>query len=574
MKKLVSTGLMALAVIQGSAQQSLDESIAVDGRYAAEVIRMERISSYPAEYPLRVSREKLSYDLAPLTSDFSPSLYPLPLPAAERDSSRGYLDAAVGSWLNSKLQAGVWILPPSQSSPWTLGAWLRHSSTSLWKPTAPDGHKLHKRYDYNEAIGLQAGRRLSNGQSIEARIYYGVRYFDYFMSPEAPTQTVNRVKGEVAWSSAPGAAIAHRLGLDVSHFAYRDMVIPGGAIPWKPSRETALHLSGLISGCPGGATADPEEGALTLKGDAYGVFCATGGDYGLLSLTPSYSMNLRGLRFDAGVRVDLSAKAGTSADPFSAIHLAPAVNIWFPTSHFTFYAKVTGGSELQTLEKRSELSHWLSPCEFSHTPIFAPVDAAVGFNAGPADGALRGLEGGLQVRWKAVSHLPFYGWYPAAMMLGAEEGAALMALNAVPTTLHGVEISGRLAWSLRDVAKAEINLAYTPQHNTRGFFNGIDRPRWIGSATVAVRPAEPLTLSAGLDWRGVRNVYGIFGEGETQQGYRLPEWLSLRLEADWAINRNISVGAGVYNLTNRKNVELPGVPTEGITGAARISWLF
>lgn len=565
---------MTLAVIQASAQQSLDESIAVDGRYAAEVIRMERISSYPAEYPLRVSREKLPYDLAPLTSDFSPSLYPLPVPGMERDSKRGYLDAAIGSWLNSELRAGGWILPPSQSSPWALGAWIRHSSTSLWKPKTSDGLRLHKRYDYNEALGLQAARRLNNGQSIEARLDYGVRYFDYFMVPEAPTQTINRIKGDVSWNAAPGAAIDHRLGLSVSHFAYRDMVIPGVEVPWEPSRETTLHLYGLVSGCPGGTKADPEEGSLTLKGDAYGVFGSTGGDYGLISLTPSYGMNLNGLHFDAGVRVDLSVKAGTKSDPFSAFHLAPAVNVWFPTSHFTFYAKVTGGSELQTLWKRSELSQWLSPYEFSHTPIFAPVDAAIGFNAGPAADVMRGIEGGLQIRWKAVSHLPFYGWYPTAMMLGAQEGLELMTLNSLPTTLHGIEISGRLAWSLRDVANAEIKLAYTPQHNTRGFFNGIDRPRWTGSAMVAVRPASRLTLSAGLDWRGVRNIYGIFGEGESQQGYRLPDWLSLRLEADWTITKNISVGAGAYNLTNRKNVELPGVPTEGITGAARISWLF
>lgn len=579
-KLILPALLFAGGTLSVMAQQSLDESIAVDGRYAAEVIRMERLASFPAEYPMEVQRLQLSYDLEPLSARFYPYSFPLPMPAFDNVSYRGYLDAAMGSWLDSRLKAGGWILPPKSSSPWSLGAWIDHNSTSLWRPKLEDGSKGNKRYDYDEAIGLQGGYRLKNGQTISARLDYGVRYFDYFMAENRPTQTINKVKGQVDWSSSAGSALLHDLGLEVSHFAYRSMTLPGFTeLPWKPSRQTNLHLSGFIAGSVsghvrGGLDAIRKAGGMSLKADLYGVFGNYDGDYGLFSFTPTYLTSWHGWNLDAGVRIDFGAKAGTSAESFSAIHLAPAVNLWYPSAHFTFYAKAMGGSEIQTLERRAMLSKWLSPCEFSHVPVFAPIDAAVGFNAGPAETGIRGLEGGLQFRWKAVSHLPMYGWYPLAMAVGGDEAAELLVYNQGTTSLHGFEISGRLGWSLRDIVKLDLSLAYTPQHNTRGFFNGIDRARWVGNGALTLHPVSPLSIKVSTDWRGVRYVYSYTDINGDMEGYRLSDWFALNLEADWQLTSNLTLGLGFYNLTGRSNEELPAVPTEGFTATGRLSWLF
>lgn len=598
--------LAALALSSASplfAQQSLDEAIAVDGRYAAEVIPMDRIPAFPAEFPLSMESPRLDYDLSPLRADFSPSFFPLPLPNLANPLHRGYLDLAAGSWLDASIKAGAWFLPPSASSPWTAGAWLSHDSSSLWKPDFNNNLSYKKRADYNEAVGFVGARRLNNGSSLSARLDYGLRYFNYFMSPQAPSQTVNRFNASLNWSSAPFASLRHYLDLSVSHFSFRDVPFISPANLWAPSRQTTLQLSGSVS-APVQGVPETDSDRLSLRGSLSGVFGAPVSNYGLLSLSPAYSFVFNQIHVNAGLNLDFSAKAGSEADPFSAFHIAPAFKVWLPTNHFTFFASVLGGSELRTLESEYTLSHFASPVQFSHTPVFSPVDAALGFNAGPAQGFLRGLEGGLKLRYKAVSHLPLYGWFPAAVALGGVEGAELLAANAASTSLHGFEVSGRLAYSFRSLAKAELNLAYSPQHSHTGFFNGIDRSRWVGNFSIAVSPIEKLSLSLAAQWRAVRYIYGfniseasehsvlsdlselselsvlsVLSEhsvlsDNTLTGCRLPDWFSLKFEADYHLSKTLSFGAGVYNITNRRNWQLPALPTEGITLAARLSLLF
>lgn len=570
---LLISALAAAAPVSVAAQQSLDESIAVDGKYAAEVIRMERLAAFPADFPTEMVRHQLDYDLKPISADFSPSLFSLPFAAFAPEGKRGYLDAAVGSWLDSRLDAGGWFLQPSASGRWKAGAWLKHRGTALWRPESRDGIHFPRRKDFSEDFGVVAANTLRGGSRLTANLEYGLHYFNYFMTPDNPSQTVNSIKGSVAWSSAPFARLEHLLSVGVSYFGYRNMPLAFADGYPAPSRETVVELSGAVSS-PVENGAVGADNRMALSGTASGVFGASGGSYGLVSVVPSYSFVWNGVHVNAGANIDFSVKAGSASDPFSAIHIAPAVKVWLPSSHFTFYANVMGGSELQTLRNRSQLSRWVSPCEFSHTPLFSPVDASVGFNAGPAEGALRGLEGGLQVRYKAVSHLPFYGWFPTALAAGQPYGAELMALNSGVAALHGFEFSGKIAWSLRSLFKAGVNVAYSPQNNSRGFFNGIDRARWTADASLAVKPVERLSLAVAADWKGVRYVYGCFTTPGAQQGVRLPDWVSAKLEADWTFSSELSFGCGVCNFTNRKNIVLPEVPAEGVVVAARLNWIF
>ncbi|MDE7160372.1 MAG: hypothetical protein K2O24_05985, partial [Muribaculaceae bacterium] len=73
---LAAVGLLTLTA---SAQQRLDESVAVDGRYKADVVRMERINTFPSPMRFSLTSEPLPYEEKGVAADFAPTLRALSL---------------------------------------------------------------------------------------------------------------------------------------------------------------------------------------------------------------------------------------------------------------------------------------------------------------------------------------------------------------------------------------------------------------------------------------------------------------------------------------------------------------
>lgn len=571
MKKLIY--ILGIIPLGAMAQQSLDESIAVEGKYAADIIHLERISSYPEAYPIELPRTPLEYDLEPLNSTFRPSFYPIGLPMSGKESPRGYADLSIGSWLDTHLDAAAWILPEREANEWRLGVWLGHRGTSLWR-WKHEGQETARRRDYDQNVGAILGRRLKNRQDITMTTDYRVHYFNYFMAPGAPSQTLNSFNADIAWKSAPEAKIEHQLQGHYNHFAFRSVPLSSSPANAIPSRENVVSVSGYV--CKSEKSRDYNrnggiglsESGMRLSGNLTGVF-SPDYTYGMLTLTPSYTAKWMGCSLEAGANVDFSMKAGDPSEPFSAIHVSPAIVVLYPRETYTFFAKILGGTDVKTLERRAEMSIWNKPYLSPHCPLYTPINASVGINAGPSSGFLRGLYGGFSVRWKAVDHVSRSGWYPEALIIGGEEGEKILGTESGLIALHGVGIEGKLGWSYRKIMEAELNLSYTPQHRSRGIFNGVDRPRWIGDIKTGVRPTERLRLGLGATWRGVRKLWKALGGDE-----RIPDWFTLDMDGTWKLDDAFEIGAGVYNLTNRRNYEIPGVATEGIVFMGRLIYRF
>ncbi len=97
-----------------------------------------------------------SISTVPVSSPPSPP-QPLPLEAtgwrtSRLEASRGYIDAGLGSWLNSTLSFGYTIIDDSDIS---AGVRFQHNSTSLWNPEIFDGSDVC-RQRYDERIGFPA----------------------------------------------------------------------------------------------------------------------------------------------------------------------------------------------------------------------------------------------------------------------------------------------------------------------------------------------------------------------------------------------------------------------------------
>lgn len=579
--------LLLLAAALPAAAQSLDESVSVTGRYQAEVIPMERLAAFPPYYPTALPMEQLEYDLAPHTLAFTPSFFPHSPAAAPASPTRGYLQAELGSWLNAGLRAGWWLLPGREPSSWKLGAWLDHRSTSLWRAPASErtaelGMENQRRRLYDERLGLTAGRTFGSGLRLSASVRGRLAAFNYYNCPAGPSQTFSDLRAEAALQSSPNAPTPFSADLSVAHSGWRTQLIPGTgsasgpASDLWPSRETVVTLGGSV------ASTEQSGNRMALSARLWGVFPGHGLEYGLLQLCPSYEFEpfrlfSEPLHLRLGVAADLSAGAGNSAESFSFLHVAPDCRAWVETDHATLYARATGGAQPNTVARSGKASLWSTPHIFSTVPLFSPVDAALGFEAGPASsGFLRGLEGGLEVRWKAMAHLPLEGWYPSLLesaTLG-EPTTDLLLQQARGTTTSGVSIAGKLGWSAGPLLKVSAIVAWQPQGDHSGYWNGTDRPEWTGEFTLSSRPMERLTLEARLDWRAGRRLYGRFGEADALEHLDLPHWLDLGLRADWHFSSSLSAGVKLTNLTCRRNLILPGLPTERLCASATLQALF
>ena len=537
----------------GASAQALEEQISVEGRYEAEVIPMERLATYPDHFKTTMPVEELSYDLDPTNLRFDPTFSPMPVPFSGSPRWRGYLDAALGSWLNSRLQAGAWILPPT--APWSLGAWVSHQSTSLWRPKEEDGKRFSIRRDYDEAIGLQTAHTFADGRRFQASVDYNLHYFNYFTAPAAPSQTVNHLRAGASLSSSPTASLIYDFDFAASYFSWREFCLGDAGL--RPSRETTLHLGASLYN--GGAALDASLDAV-LNGH--------GRDYGQLVLTPSYRFKWHSLHVRLGAQAEFTLNAGTKEDPYSFVHVAPKCLFYIPTSDFTWYLRVGGGSRLSTLANLYELTQWQSPYQLSTAPLFSAIDTSVGFNAGPSSGKASGFEGGLELRWRSLDHLPLIGWYPSMLQSGGSGSLEDLLDNAAGSSISGMSVNARLAWSLPGVMRIDLQGLWAPRTPTHGGFAGIDRPEWSASGSVMVTPVSALELSVGADWRGDRRLYSHSGS------LALPDWFSLSARASWRFSERFSAGVTASNLTGRDNLILPGVPAEGLSAAATLSLLF
>lgn len=556
--------------------QALEEKINVEGRYKAEVIPAERKTQYPDHLETSLEAPVLEYDNSFRAVNFTPSFFPLPMVNILPDAHRGYLGVAAGNPLDFRVNGGVWILP--RSSAWSLGAWLSHNSTAGWKAPAryyPQEVSRSARKDFDEAFGLQSSHTFNSGNKLNINADYNLKYFNYFTSPEAPTQTVNRMNVAADLNSAPGSSLEYKADLKVGYFSWRNFVgyDPEAERGWYPSRETSLHAGISMLQHLEGA----ESTAFSLKASLDGILPGHGRDYGRLSLTPQYHFSYRGVNSRLGIVADLAVNAGAGEHKPSAFHIAPACEFWLPTTHATYYLTLGGGTELNTLNRLYTLTQWGSPHQLSTAPTFTPIDLKLGFNAGPSSDRVAGVYGGLEVAYKAVSRLPILGWYPSLLSDNDETSRLeMLCKNSVGMSLHGFSLSGNLGWRPSSQAEASLSLSWQAQSRNAGYFNGVDRPEWVGSFKLKYSPLQRLDLGAALDWRGNRHLTGRFGGEEgAVEWLSLPDIFTLDAEADWHFTNQLSAGLTLSNITARtKNELLPGIPTEGFTAGLRIMMTF
>lgn len=606
--------LLLLPAATLSAQ--LHEQINVEGKYVPEIIKAEKINTFPKAVELSLTTTPLSYDGKGVAASFAPMLMPLPATGwkASRtiDDKRGYLEFGAGSWLNSTLSAGYRIID-NQST--LFGVRLQHNSTSLWKPDMSVATADVKQWRYDESLGLYASHVFKGIGRLDAAIDYHFGAFDYYgwFNPytqsgeilSAPTQTLNDLSVLVNWRPRlrPEPSFSYALSAGVRHFAFRALPI-GSSFnlpPAKGTRETDIKLGANLrmpwdNGSSIGLDAKLDillyGGPATVVNLSEDMSLSRPNKYAVATFTPYYRFTRGLLDIKLGADIDVAIRAGETGHRYALFHFAPDVRFAVQTGKVGVYLNALGGTTLNTLAALREHDYYMMPALVTTRPSYTPLDAAFGFNLGPFAGFSMGVHGA----FRTSQNIPLGGWYTSwldygttplpAMKENVTAGERLLySFDKEGLDIHGFSLGARVKYEPSSVFSLKGEIDWQPQDGKKGYFNGYDRPRITARAEGAVSPISPLRLTVAYDYRGVREIYtrttptipavSINGGGKSRLvGMRLPDLCLLNFGADWQFNPNFSVWMQADNLLNRHDAILPLLPTQGVTVIAGVKLLF
>lgn len=548
--------------------QNLNESLTVEGTFTPEIIAADRLSLSPAVVGMTAPQSHLSYDLEGVAANFTPDALGMPATAwsASRipDTSRGYLNLRLGSWLDSSLSAGYAAIDNEETH---LNLRFQHNSTSLWQAWKADPGKgqdfsADRRFRYDETIGAGLRHRIAGAGTVKADLQYHLGYFNYYATSmtllddndryAAPTQTLNDLYARVGWAGETSGAFSYGIDADIRYFGYRagylltQHVLNLHSRPGQ--RETMLNVGAnaayRLSGSHRLALGISYTGLFNSNKE---FFPGEKLDVNRLRILPAYeyeggSMTLR-------IGADLAVESASE----SKFRIAPDVRFTARSGIASFSASIGGGTHLRSLAWLHEMDYYSSPLAVCDHAAYTPIDARLAFQLNPGGKWTFGLEG----FWRTTldetfggryqEFLNYSGSFDAYMPLQADIRGFSVGVNAGYDFCRYFGLKGKANWQ--------------PQHGGRGVLNGFDRPAVTASLSALSRPTDALSISLDYNLRAKRYLL----DGNISR---------LNLAADYRISDRLCVGVELRNLLNRHEMLLPSLPSEGITATAGFQILF
>lgn len=593
---------LAFGAISATAQDGpLRGTVNVDGKYLPDVIRQDRVNTLPRLYSFNIESMTLDYDRQGVVAPFAPSFSALPVTGWQTQRNirdyNGYVSLNLGSWLNSSLSAGY---RPLHSATDDLAVWLQHNSTSLFKPKTTAWSEKIKQERYDEVIGIDYAHTFADAGRLDFGLNYHLGYFNYygFTGPvglpadapdaqpidKAPTQTVNDFYAALGWNTLPGSELQYDAKVGVRYFGYRrlymfDPATPTNPLSLKGEKETHVDIDGGVGYTFDGASTV----GVRLRGDYLGydepLWRGESIDsYGRFGLTPYYRFCRGNLDLHLGAALDFTFDAGPKDERFGTFHVAPDVRLDYKAGIAGLYLHAGGGTHLNTLADQAAADYYGIPALLSTNPSYIPLDGKIGINFGP----MAGVTAGVAFAYKYINHQPMLGLYTMYLnrtqIAGLADGEVANPLYADGMKVHGWSLQANIGFEISRKVNIGLNGSYQPQKGETGYWNGIDRPRWLLDASASFRPIDPLNITLQYTYRGVRNVYthvtrtsGAPSGNVTGDAYdggfkaiRLPDVTDLALRASYNITPAFSVTLQADNLLNHHIQLLPDVTSQGI----------
>lgn len=553
--------LATTAVISSSANaQNLSESVTVEGKYKPEFISADRLAILPNILTLKAPESSLNYDRIGMPANFSPDALSMPATGwgASKiyDSSKGYLNIRLGSWLNSSLSTGLAAINNADTR---LNLYFQHNSTSLWQAWK-ENQSTHSpaadnRFRYDETLGANLNQRIAGAGTLDARIQYHLGYFNYYGSKsisqgdekiKAPTQTLNDFYAGANWSGITNSLFQYGVRADMRYFAYRSMYnissysLSPALTSAKGERESVVNLGGDI-------TYELNSGSKIGINMLYsGVINSIGNNVNRVRFIPAYNMNAKNYSFRIGIDLALVANGNTK------FRIAPDVNFSLRNGISAFSAKIGGGTHLRTLAWMHQMDYYANPSLGCYNAAYSPIDMSLAYQLNPGGKWSFGIEG----RWCSTLDECFGGLYQAYLNGNATE-YKIGDINKI----HGFSVAINGGYEFSRYFRINGKFSWQPQHGTSGILNGFDRPVLTADFSAESHPIDKLSIALNYGLRAKR--------------FLLPGNISrLNLTVDYRITEKISVGAELNNLLNRKEMILPDLPEEGLNALAGVQIVF
>lgn len=539
--------------------QKLTESVTVEGHYTPDIISADRLAISPMRIPVKAPESPMEYDRHGVTANFAPDALSMTATKWRAnknfDTTKGYIDFRLGSWLNSSLSAGFNAIKTENTR---LNAYFQHNSTSLWQAWKADENKgifaADKRKRYDETAGLNLQQKFADNGTLDATLQYHLGYFNYYTTitpkledghEKAPTQTLNDLYAQAIWSSAKSHLLSYRVRADVRHFAYRAAYTrmptdPISFIYGKGERETTINAGGDV--------------AYTLSsksriagGILYsGVLNSIGNDVNRLRLTPGFETSESGYSLRLGV--DLSLTGGQN----TRFRIAPDVRFSARNNMIAFSAKIGGGTHLRTLAWMHQMDYYSDPLAGCTRAAYTPLDASLALQLNPGGKWTLGIEG----TWRTTLDETYGGTYQSYL-----NGKTSFRDSIPGNRIHGFSISLNAGYDFSRYLGLKCKGSWQPQHGNTGYLNGFDRPTFTVDASAESHPIEKLSLTLSYRLRARRELL----KGNLSR---------LDLEAEYRLTDRLSAGVELRNLLNRHEEILPSLPLEGFNAAAGLQITF
>ena len=556
-----------------AAGQSLTESVTVEGRYKPDIIQADRLALLPATVTMTAPESPMAYDRTGRIASFAPDALSMPATGwrAKKvyDSSRGYIDLRLGSWLNSSLSTGYAAISDEQTR---LNVWLQHNSTSLWqawqeKPGQPyDIDAADRRFRYDEVIGADLSHRVFGAGTLEAALQYHLGYFNYYgtdQGPEqdgrikAPTQTINDVYARVGWKGEDYGRLMYNAEADVRHFAYRAMytplptaVYPREYAKTQGERETAVNAGGEVwFKSSVFSLQSSDRGWKIGMGLKYsGVINSIGNNVNRGEAMPAYT--LTGRSYSLRIGANLAVVGNGEHTRFRA---APDVRFSFRKGLAAFSANVGGGTYLRTLAWMHDMDYYSNPGIGCHEAAYSPLDVRLALQLNPGGRWTWGVEG----IWKTTRDETFGGLYQAFL----NNDTYLYGSYPETGKIQGFSIGVNAGYEFCRYFSLKGTANWQPQDGEKGILNGFDRPEFTAKVTAESSPIDKLSLRLDYRLRAKRELL----RGNVSR---------LGLSGDYRVTERISVGVELDNLLNRHEEFLPGLAMEGLNVMAGVQIIY
>ena len=637
MKKIYIAMLMAAFALNGAYAQENNQNLNKEITLEKDIAPLEKKAVKKNELP-KVKKPtstgpKTALGYSDLTTPIEvPTTIPTLLPYGYRTAhnfsdKRGYFDIGGGTQANFRVDFGYRIIDAEHEK---LGIWLNHNST--WNGKNPsqviplDEYRSKQKYNDN-TLAVDYSRALGNGTlTLGAKghidiynyyggwkgmntialgdfkdVYYGEDYYAIILNDWGKEkQTFTNFNLNAGWESQfmlRDNPLKYNIGLQYGHAAhdkpFNDLYKHGAHDNWG-----ILNLGGSYD------VTELTTAALNIKGEYLrrGAKSKLNSEYdlfdevGMITLSPTYTIRGDMFKLQLGLNAHLSFSDG------GIFRLSPNVRASLSlVDGFTVFGNALGGKALGYRQGKHFVNYRYDNPLLLYGSVYTPLDAEAGIKIGP----FNGLSAKVSLGYAIVKDEPgiiynvydIEGTYAMSDIYSGATGTTVLARDLYLGMItgfmsdyqvidsRGYYVNAELNYKYRSLVEASAGIKYAPHDNEmfvsdkhyNGYKMGVDRASTVANFDLKVTPWRPLTIDAGLEYRGGRmalfcNPF-IYYSSDVNPGtpyykfINMKDAINLHAGANYRLNSTVNLWLQAHNLLNRRYDVLYGM------GAQRIGFM-